>query len=108
MTIVTDATPLEEPKNPDTCNIFTLYKLLASPEQIEVMRGNYLGGNYGYGHAKQALFELICEEFKEIREKYNHYINNTEEVERLLKIGADKATIIANATLGRVREKMGY
>lgn len=108
MTIVTDATPLEEPKNPDTCNVFTLYKLLASPEQIEVMRGNYLGGNYGYGHAKQALFELICEEFKEIREKYNHYINNTEEVERLLKIGADKATIIANATLGRVREKMGY
>lgn len=108
MTIVTDATPLEEPKNPDACNVFTLYKLLASPEQIEVMRGNYLGGNYGYGHAKQALFELICEEFKEIREKYNHYINNTEEVERLLKIGADKATIIANTTLGRVREKMGY
>lgn len=108
MGIVTDATPLEEPKNPDTCNVFTLYKLIANQEQTEVMRTNYLGGNYGYGHAKQALFELICDNFKEVREKYNFYINNTQEVERLLKIGADKAAIIANETLSRVREKMGY
>jgi len=57
MGIETDSTPLEEPKNPDTCNCFTLYKLLASPEQIEAMRANYVGGNYGYGHAKQALFQ---------------------------------------------------
>lgn len=108
MGIVTDATPLEEPKNPDTCNVFTIYKLIATPEQLEIMRTNYLGGNYGYGHAKQALFELICDTFKEVREKYNFYINNTEEVERLLKIGANKAAIVANATLKRVREKMGY
>lgn len=108
MGIVTDATPLEEPKNPDTCNVFILYKLMATPEQLEIMRTNYLGGNYGYGHAKQALFELICDTFKEVREKYNFYINNTEEVERLLRIGADKASIVANATLKRVREKMGY
>ena len=108
MGIVTDATPLEEPKNPDTCNVFTLYKLIATPEQLEIMRANYLGGNYGYGHAKQALFELICDYFKDIREKYTYYINNIEEVERLLKIGADKAAIVANATLSRVREKMGY
>lgn len=108
MGIITDATPLEEPKNPDTCNVFTIYKLIATPEQLEIMRTNYLGGNYGYGHAKQALFELICDTFKDIREKYNFYINNANEVERLLKIGADKATIVANATLNRVREKMGY
>lgn len=108
MGIVTDATPLEEPKNPDTCNVFTLYKLIATSDQLEIMRANYLGENYGYGHAKQALFELICDYFKDIRVKYNFYINNKEEVERLLKIGADKASIIANATLGRVREKMGY
>ena len=108
MGIVTDATPLEEPKNPETCNVFTLYKLIATPEQLEIMKANYLGGNYGYGHAKQALFELICDYFKDIREKYNFYINNTEEVERLLKIGADKAAIVANKTLGKVREKMGY
>ena len=108
MGIVTDATPLEEPKNPETCNVFTIYKLIATPEQLEIMRANYLGGNYGYGHAKQALFELICDTFKEVREKYNYYINNSDEVERLLKIGADKAAVIANATLKRVREKMGY
>lgn len=108
MAIVTDATPLEEPKNPDTCNVFALYKLLANAEQLEEMRANYLGGNYGYGHAKQALFELICETFKETREKYNFYINNLEEVDRLLNEGASKASTIANATLQRVRDKMGY
>lgn len=108
MNIVTDATPLEAPKNPDTCNVFAIYKLLASPEQIAEMRANYEGGNYGYGHAKQALFELICDTFKETREKYNYYINNLEEVDRFLSEGAAKATVIANATLKRVREKMGY
>ncbi len=57
--IITDSTPLEEPKNPDTCNVFNIYKLLADKAQIKEMRANYEGGNYGYGHAKQALFELI-------------------------------------------------
>src|SRR5690606_9980550 len=61
MAIVTDATPLEDPKNPDTCNVFALYKLLGTTEQVDQMRAYYEGGNYGYGHAKQALFELICE-----------------------------------------------
>lgn len=106
--IQTDSTPLEDPKNPDTCNLFAIYKLLASPEQIEQMRDNYLGGNYGYGHAKQALFELIIEKFKTEREKYNYYINNLEEVDTLLKKGADKASFIANGVLKRVRKKLGY
>ena len=108
MVIETDSTPLEEPKNPDTCNCFTLYKLLASPEQTEAMRANYLGGNYGYGHAKQALFELIVEKFAAVREKYTYYINNTEEVDKLLLDGAAKASIVANGVLKRVREKLGY
>ncbi|HLW63662.1 MAG TPA: tryptophan--tRNA ligase [Flavobacterium sp.] len=108
MNIVTDATPLEEPKNPDTCNVFALYQLIGSEAQISQMRQNYEVGNYGYGHAKQALFELICEKFKEVREKYNYYINNLEEVDRLLNEGAAKAAITANATLNRVREKLGY
>ena len=108
MGIETDSTPLEEPKNPDTCNCFTLYKLLASPEQIEAMRANYIGGNYGYGHAKQALFELIVDRFATVREKYTHYINNTEEVDKLLLDGAAKASIVANGVLKRVREKLGY
>src|SRR5690606_6502057 len=76
MSIETDSTPLEEPKNPDTCNVFAIYKLLATPEQTEQMKGNYLGGNYGYGHAKQALFELIVDKYKEPREKYKYYMEN--------------------------------
>ena len=108
MGIQTDSTPLEDPKNPDTCNCFALYKLLATPEQTEVMKANYLAGNYGYGHAKQALFELIVEKFKTEREKYNYYINNLEEVDKLLLEGAAKASAVANGVLKRVREKLGY
>jgi tryptophanyl-tRNA synthetase len=108
MGIQTDSTPLEDPKNPDTCNCFALYKLLATPEQTEVMKANYLAGNYGYGQAKQALFELIVEKFKTEREKYNYYINNLEEVDKLLLEGAAKACEVANGVLKRVREKLGY
>ena len=108
MTIESDSTSLEEPKNPDTCNTFGIYKLLANTNQIATMRQNYLGGNYGYGHAKQALFELVCENFKVEREKYNYYINNISEVDALLKQGAEKAGKIADGVLGKVREKLGF
>jgi tryptophanyl-tRNA synthetase len=108
MSIESDSTPLEEPKNPDTCTIFALYKLLGNSKEIEVMRENYLGGNYGYGHAKQALFELICATFKIEREKYNHYISHPEEVDALLKIGAKKAQDVANRVLKKVRVKLGF
>ncbi|MFM7018490.1 tryptophan--tRNA ligase [Flavobacterium sp.] len=108
MGIESDSTPLEDPKNPDTCNVFALYKLVANEEQIAAMRQNYLGGNYGYGHAKQALFELICEKFKSEREKYNYYISNRTELDAILKSGADKAGIIANTVLKRVRVKLGF
>ena len=108
MSIETDSTPLEDPKNPDTCNAFAIYKLLATEAQITTMRANYLGGNYGYGHAKQALFELIVEKFKTERERYNYYINNLTEVDALLKQGAEKAAGIANGVLDRVRLKLGF
>ena len=108
MGIETDSTPLEDPKNPDTCNCFTLYKLLATPAQTEEMRANYLAGNYGYGHAKQALFEVIVEKFATVREKYNYYINNLEEVDKLLLEGAAKASVVADGVLKRVRAKLGY
>ncbi|MFV0237719.1 MAG: tryptophan--tRNA ligase [Flavobacteriales bacterium] len=108
MRIQTDSTPLESPKNPDKDNIFKLYQLLASPQQIETMRHNYLEGNYGYGDAKQALFELILEQFGEIRERYHYYLENTNELEDALQKGAEKARIIANETLHRVREKIGF
>ena len=108
MGIESDSTPLEDPKNPDTCNVFALYKLVANEEQIAAMRQNYLGGNYGYGHAKQALFELICEKFKLEREKYNYYISNRTELDAILKTGAEKAGVIADSVLKRVRVKLGF
>lgn len=108
MKIQTDSTPMEDPKNPDTCNLFALYKLLANQEQIAEMRANYEGGNYGYGHAKQAFYELLLETFKEEREKYNHYINNVEEIEKALAVGAEKAKKIAANVLKRTRNKLGY
>ncbi|MDC6350562.1 tryptophan--tRNA ligase [Zeaxanthinibacter sp. PT1] len=108
MGIKTDSTPLEDPKDPDTDNVFALYKILGSPEQVAEMRANYTGGNYGYGHAKQALFELICERFKEPREKFEYYKAHPEEVEEALSLGAEKAALVASEVLERVREKLGY
>jgi tryptophanyl-tRNA synthetase len=108
MKIQTDSTPLEKPKNPDTCNLFALYKLVASDSQVSEMRNNYLAGNYGYGHAKQAFFELLIIKFAKERELYNHYMNNLQEVDDALAIGAKKAKKVANEVLNRVRAKLGY
>lgn len=108
MKIQTDSTPLEAPKNPDTCNLFNLYKLIANEEQITVMRTNYEGGNYGYGTAKQAFYELLTEKFAKERERYHYYMNNRNEIDQALALGAEKAQKIANEVLLRVREKLGY
>ena len=110
MSIETDSTPLEEPKNPDTCKIFGIYKLLANATQIAQMNVKYANVNrdFGYGHAKQELFELIVTNFKTEREKYNYYMNNIKEVDTLLEEGATKAGAIANEVLKRVREKLGF
>jgi len=108
MSIKTDSKGLEEPKNPDTDNVFALYKLLASDAEIEQMRANYEGGNYGYGHAKQALYELIIDKFALIRERYQHFIENKNEIDDALHIGAQKAKVVAKEVLQRVREKIGY
>src|SRR5210317_1041203 len=108
MKIQTDSTPLEDPKNPDTCNLFALYKLVASEEQIAEMRANYIGGNYGYGHAKQAFYELLIDKYKVERERYNYYISNPDEIDKALAIGAAKAEKVANDVLKRVRAKIGY
>jgi tryptophanyl-tRNA synthetase len=108
MGIVTDSTPLEEPKIPDTDNVFALYRLLASNEEIAAMRKNYEGGNYGYGHAKQALFELILDRFGPMREKFDHYIEHPRELDEILKQGATKAHLVAEDVLARVRTRLGY
>lgn len=108
MRIQTDSTPLEEPKNPDIDNVFALYKLLGNKEQLAEMRANYLAGGYGYGHAKQALYELIIEKFAKQRELYNYYISHPEEIDAALETGASKARAVANEVLERVRIKLGY
>ena len=108
MGIQTDSTPMEEPKDPNNDNVFALYKLVASQEQIEDMSANYLAGNYGYGHAKQALYEVIAQKFEEPRKKFEYYMNNLKEIDEALAIGAEKAKKVADEVLARVREKIGY
>ncbi len=108
MGIVTDSTPMEDPKDPTNDNVFALFKLLAPQEEIEAMSANYLAGNYGYGHAKQELFEAIIEKFKEPREKFEYYMNNLNEVDEALAKGARKASKVADGVLTRVRAKVGY
>jgi tryptophanyl-tRNA synthetase len=106
--IVTDSTPLEEPKNPDTCHVFKLYSLLASGEQTAQMRANYLGGNYGYGHAKKEFMELILSKYSKEREAFNYFMNNPEEIEKRLAAGEEKAKLVAYELLDRVRTKLGF
>jgi len=108
MGIKTDSTPMEDPKDPENDNVFALYRLLATTEQTEAMRQNYLGGNYGYGHAKQALYELILEKFGPQRERFHYYMENLHEIDEALAKGAEKAKNVADSVLERVREKVGY
>ena len=108
MSIVSDSTPLEDPKNPDTCPTFALYQLLASETEVKTMRENYLRGGYGFGHAKQALLELILRKFEKQRLRFDELMANPSEIDAALQIGAQKAQSVANAVLKRVRTKVGY
>lgn len=108
MGIQTDSKALEDPKDPDACNVFALYQLLANADEITEMRLNYTQAGYGYGHAKQALYEVILHRFGDVRERYAYYMDNNEELNRLLLEGAEKARSVAHTTLSRVREKIGY
>jgi tryptophanyl-tRNA synthetase len=108
MSIITDSTPLEEPKNPDTCTVYALYSILATEEKTEEMRGKYLGGNFGYGQAKQELFELIIGTFREERILFDQYMNNLDLVEQKLCKGEEKAREISRVVLNKVRQKLGY
>jgi tryptophanyl-tRNA synthetase len=108
MSIITDSTPLEEPKNPDTCNVFAIYSLLAEQVQVQQLREKYLGGNYGYGHAKQELFELILDKFKNERELFKKFMDDTQLLEEELRVGEEKARAIGSTVLNKVRKKIGY
>lgn len=106
MSIETDSTPLEEPKNPDACNVFSIYQLIATQEETEIMRKNLLAGGYGYGSAKKELFEVVLREFGEAREKFDYYMKNQDLLEEALQKGAEKTRPIAQETLKRVREAL--
>ena len=108
MKIVTDTKGLDDEKDPTTCNVFQLYKLMASEEQIEAMKINYKTKGYGYGHAKTELLNLILTNFSEARERYNYYAENPAEVDVILEKGAEKARKIAQQTLNRVRKSVGF
>ena len=108
MTIKTDSTALEDAKDWSTCNCFAIYSLMASEEEITTMKANYENGNYGYGHAKQALFELILKTFETERERYYFYMDNLDKIDEALVKGAEKAKVVADAVLKRVRAKVGY
>ena len=106
--IVTDTTALEDPKDPDQDITFKLYQLMASKSEIAEMRANYLAGGYGYGHAKQALFNLMLQYFKEAREKFDYYLAHPELIEEKLQIGEKKVKPIAEATIARIRAEFKF
>ncbi|MEO8066750.1 MAG: tryptophan--tRNA ligase [Flavobacteriales bacterium] len=108
MSIVTDSTPLEEPKDPENDNVFQLFRLLAPADAVETMRQNYLRGGYGYGHAKKELMQLLMDGFANERDTYQRLMADKGELDARLKAGEMKARTVANATLDRVREKCGY
>ena len=108
MGIKTDSTPMEEPMETEGCNVFNLYKLLATPEQVDRLRENYKRTDFGYGHAKQAVYEVIIEKYAAQRAKYNYYMENLNEIDAALQIGAEKAKKVADGVLGRVRKVVGY
>jgi tryptophanyl-tRNA synthetase len=106
--IISDSTPLEIPKNPDTDTTFKLYSLLATPQETADMRQRYEAGGYGYGHAKQALYELIVSRFATERERFSFYLNNLPEIDAQLAIGARRAQEYGANVLAKVRQKVGY
>jgi len=107
MAIVTDSTPLEEPKDPDNSHIIDLYTFFASEDALKLMRDNFLAGNYGYGHAKKELLQAITEYFEDARERRKKLVADMGYVEDVLKTGATRARAAAQEVMERVRSRTG-
>lgn len=106
--IKTDSAPIEDPKDWEKCKLFDIYKLIASKPEIADLKSKYEKGGYGYGQAKEELFTLILNNFSKERQEFNHYLNNLDEIDKILEAGAKKAKETANTVLKRVRKKLGY
>ena len=107
MNIVTDSKGLAEPKDPNNCNVFQIYKLIASKEETKKMEYNYINGGFGYGHAKKALLELAISKFKNERSKFFELKQSPEIIEKELFNGAEKAKKTANKVLEKVKKNLG-
>ena len=108
MSIKTDSLEVKSPKNPETCNVFKLYSLLATENEALCLKQKYIEGNYGYGEAKKELFQLICDKYKAEKEKFNYLMENKSVLDAEFIKGAKKARRIARDVLTRVRKKIGY
>ena len=106
MSIVTDSTPLEEPKDPNN-NVMALYRLFATKEQAKEMEEKFLAGNYGYGHAKKELLEAILNYFAEARTKREELAKHPEYVDEILRKGAEKARAIASRKIAEAKKIVG-
>ncbi len=107
MSIITDSKGLEDPKDPEGCNVVALFKLFADEDKLKAMKDNYRAGNYGYGHAKQELFELMWEYFEPMRQRREELENNLDYVWDILKKGGEKAREEAEKTMSKVRKAVG-
>ena len=107
MSIKTDSLPIESPKNPNKCNVFALYSLIAKEKEVKQMKENYENGGFGYGEAKNELFELILETYSKQRETYNYLMENKNEIDEILKEGSIKAKKVADEVIKRVKSKLG-
>ena len=108
MGIVTDATPLEAPKDPEKCNVFQLFRLVATPEQTADLAQRYRAGGLGYGHAKTELLGVLLERFAEERLRFDALMADPATLDAALEVGARKAAAVADATLLRVRQALGF
>ena len=106
--IITDDTPLDLPKDPDSSNLYQLFCAVAEKEQASNMAKKLKAGGYGWGHAKKELLDLINIKFSHPREKFLHYMNNKSELDLILEEGSIKAKSVASKTMERVRNTIGY
>jgi tryptophanyl-tRNA synthetase len=107
MRIVTDSTPLEEPKDPTNCNVVALYRLFATADEVAALEANYREPGFGYGDAKKLLFERMWETFEPYRERRAELEANMDYVEDVLRKSAEKARELAGQTLAAARRAVG-